>query len=83
MIIQYNYKVIKVDEYNKVMDIMYTPQEPSTLGEYLVSARLPRTGEPLENVVQMFAPIGMWQQEAYEFETVIEGSEGSISCVIE
>ena len=82
MDLQYNYKIIKVDEENKVMEIVYTPQEPSHLGEYTVGARLPYVGESLESVVQMYAPRGLWHQEVYDIDTVIEGSEGSLSCVI-
>ena len=82
MEVQYNYKVIKVDEDNKVMEIMYSPQEPSNLTEYVVGARLPFSGESLQNIVSMYAPIALWQQEAYEFDTVIEGSEGSLTCTV-
>lgn len=80
--VEYNYKIISVDEDNKVMEIKYTPQNPSTLNEYNVSARLPFVGEPLLAVIQRYAPLGLWQSELYEFDTVVEGTEGSISCEI-
>lgn len=82
MLVQYNYRIIRVDEGNKVMEIRYTPLEPSGLGEYTVGARLPYVGEPIESVVQMYAPVGVWQHEAYEFDTVSEGYEGSLTCTV-
>jgi hypothetical protein len=78
MKVEYNYKIVKVDQENKIMEILYTPLN-SNLTECLVGAKLPYVGESLESIVQSFAPLGTWAEQHYEYETVEEGVQGTMT----
>jgi hypothetical protein len=60
MSIEYSYEIIKVDEQNRCMEIVYTStgREPMHVG-----ARLPYQGESLDDVVSSFAPIWIWLEK--------------------
>lgn len=82
MQIEYNYKIVKVDEENKVMEVLYTPYQPDNLKEYLVGTRMPFSGESLDHLIQSYAPMGLWTESLLEYESVIEGTEGKLVAAI-
>lgn len=56
--ITYTYEIIAVDEAARSMEVVYTSE---THGVMHVGARLPFEGEPLEQVIVMFAPVQEWR----------------------
>ena len=58
MSITYTYTIISVDEVARCMEIMYEAVNHQTMH---IGARLPYEGETLEQVVQMYAPVALWE----------------------
>jgi hypothetical protein len=74
MNISYNYEIKRVDEEFKVMDVEYTSVGLSSV---TVSARLPFTGESVADVVDAFAPFGIWAMESATYDVPAVGVTGS------
>jgi len=75
MTVQYSYEVISVDEAARCMEVKYTSEGRQTLH---VGARLPFEGETLNDVIQMFAPIGYWEEQDRAVVAPDVGSIGSV-----
>lgn len=56
--ITYTYEIIAVDEAARCMEVVYTSADHGVMH---VGARLPFEGEPLEQVIAMFAPVQEWR----------------------
>ena len=76
MSINYTYKIINVDEQARCMEIVYDADGYST---YHIGARLPYEGEQLENVVRMYAPIGVWLESKKAVSAPPVGATGVIN----
>ena len=74
MNISYNYEIKRVDEEFKVMDVEYAS---AGLSSVTVSARLPFTGESVADVVDAFAPFGVWAMESATYDVPSVGVSGS------
>ena len=57
MKIKYTYNVLRVDVLSKVMEVKYESPEHGAMHVY---ARLPYENEPLESVIDQYAPINYW-----------------------
>jgi hypothetical protein len=57
MSITYTYKIIKVDEAARCMEVVYSAEGHQTMH---IGTRLPFEGEALEDVVKAFAPVPLW-----------------------
>jgi hypothetical protein len=66
MIIQvkYTYKIIKVCNDTKTMDILYSSNE---YGDLVVSGRLPYFNEALEDIVYMYNPSIYWTEKQKKY----------------
>lgn len=82
MIIKYNYRIMKVDEETKTMEVLYTPHRSDILKEYLVGAKLPHENQTLDDVIRSYAPLGLWQEDAFQYQYVDEGIEGEMAVII-
>jgi len=78
MNISYSYEIKRVDVEFKVMDVEYASDGLSTV---TVSARLPFTGENVADVVDAFAPFGIWAMESATYDAPIVGTSGSKAAV--
>lgn len=58
MSITYTYTIASVDENARCMEIIYESEGHQTMR---VGARLPFEGESLENVVQAYSPLSIWE----------------------
>lgn len=75
MDVQYTYRILRVDNQAKTMEVKYdSPQ----FGVLHVFTRLPNLGEPLENVITQYAPISYWLDQIKETDTVEVDTYGSI-----
>jgi hypothetical protein len=61
MNITYTYKIIKVDEAARCMEVVYSANGHQTMH---IGARLPYEGESLEAVIKMYAPVPFWVELA-------------------
>jgi len=75
MSITYNYKIIKVDEEARVMEVVYSAEGHQTMH---IGARLPFVGESLESVIDTFAPVPLWLQLSTPVVVPQVGLSGSI-----
>jgi hypothetical protein len=76
MIIQYTYRILRVDEQAKTMEVKYdSPQ----FGVLHVFTRMPNKGEPLENVIRQYAPIEYWKEQIAEVDSVEVDTYGAIN----
>ena len=72
MTIAYTYEIIRVDEAARCMDIRY--DSPGRVSQY-IGARLPYTGETVDQIAAMYSPAAYWHsQEA----TIIVPTQGTI-----
>jgi hypothetical protein len=69
--IPYNYEIISVDEASRVMEVVYTSEGRQTMH---IGARLPYVGESLEAVINMFAPVNYWREQAAQVVVPALGS---------
>lgn len=75
MIIQYAYRILRVDSQAKTMEVVYdSPQ----FGVLHVFTRMPGKGEPLENVIRQYAPIEYWREQIAEVDDVEVDTYGAI-----
>jgi len=75
MIIQYAYRILRVDAQAKTMEVKYdSPQ----FGVLHVFTRMPERAEPLENVIRQYAPIEYWREQTIEVDNVEVDTYGAI-----
>ena len=72
---RYSYRIVRVDEKLKTMVIEYT--HPSH-GAIKVGARLPLSGESLEELVKRYSPKSHWESLEKEFYAPKEGTSGEV-----
>lgn len=61
------------------MEIVYRADGHQTM---TISGRLPRKGEPLEDVVKEFEPVAFWEEQAAEFNLPEVGATGFVGTEI-
>jgi hypothetical protein len=76
MNIQYTYKVVKVDEAARCMEVVYSAEGHQTLH---IGARLPYVGETLEAVIAMYAPVAYWEEQQRQVVLPAVGVSGTVS----
>lgn len=76
--ITYTYEIIAVDEAARSMEVVYTSE---THGVMHVGARLPFEGEPLEQVIVMFAPVQEWRLRELAVTVPEVGTSGQLTDV--
>jgi hypothetical protein len=76
MSIQYTYEIVRVDEAARCMEVVYTAEGHQTMR---IGARLPFVGETLESVIEGFAPVGHWEQQAMSVVVPEVGTTGTIA----
>lgn len=78
MSITYTYEIIAVDEAARCMEVVYSAEGHQTMH---VGARLPYQGESLEAVIEMFAPVAYWLEQAMPVAVPQVGASGVVSPV--
>jgi len=76
MSIPYTYKIIKVDESARCMEVVYTSDDHQTMH---ISARLPYEGETLEEVIAMFSPVALWEERQRRVMLPAVGATGTVA----
>lgn len=76
MSISYAYKVIKVDEAARCMEVVYSAEGYKTMH---IGARLPYEGETLEAVIAAFAPVALWEETQKQVLVPAVGTSGVIA----
>lgn len=76
MSITYTYQIISVDEAARCMEIIYSADGHPTQH---IGARLPYEGEPLEFIIQMYAPIRYWEELKEKVVCPPVGATGTIT----
>lgn len=69
----YSYKVIRVDQDAKCMDVEFTAEG---IDPIVVGVRLPMLNEDVDSVIQSFAPHSVWSPQVIEYAEVIVGKSG-------
>lgn len=75
MSISYKYTITNVDEAARCMEVVYEANGYQTMH---IGARLPFEGEPLEAIVEMYAPVSYWEQSSKPVATVQAGFSGVV-----
>lgn len=75
MSITYTYEIIAVDEAARCMEVVYSAEGHQTMH---IGARLPFEGEPLEAVVEMYAPVALWLEQEKAVQVPQVGARGTI-----
>jgi hypothetical protein len=75
MSIQYTYEIVKVDEAARCMEVVYSATGHQTMH---IGARLPFVGESLKAVIEMFAPVAYWEQQAMPVMLPEIGATGTV-----
>lgn len=75
MSISYKYTIANVDEAARCMEVIY---EADGYQKMHIGARLPFEGEPLEEVVRMYAPVSYWEQSNKPVAAVQVGLSGDL-----
>lgn len=75
MSIVYTFEIVAVDEAARCMEVVYNADGHAT---HHVGARLPYKGESLAAVINMYAPIGHWQEHVREISVPDVGTTGEI-----
>ena len=76
MAISYNYEIVAKNDTS--MEIVYTADGYPTQH---IGARLPREGEDLEAIVEMYSPVALWEEETAVRQDVTIGTTGTIEAV--
>lgn len=74
MSIPYTFEIIAVNEAARCMEVVYRADGHQTMH---MGARLPFEGESLEAVIQMYAPIAYWEEQARAVVVPVVGTTGS------
>jgi hypothetical protein len=80
MSIKYLYTITAVDKAARCMEIIYTAQGHQTMH---IGARLPFEGEPLEQVVRMYAPVRYWEEQQLAVVAPEVGATGVLEPIPE
>lgn len=75
MSIEYTYEIVAVDQEARCMEVVYTSPGHQTMH---IGARLPYAGETLEAVVQMYAPVAYWMEQAAQVQSIAVGASGKV-----
>jgi hypothetical protein len=75
MSVEYTYEIVRVDQPARCMEIVY--QSPGRQPLH-ISARLPFTGETLESIVSMYAPVAYWIEQDKSVQAVELGVSGTL-----
>ena len=75
MSINFTYKIVRVDEENRCMDIVY---EADGYPTQYIGARLPYEDEEIETVIRMYAPVPYWLETQRVFSVPEVGISGII-----
>lgn len=73
MSISYKYTITNVDEAARCMEIIYEADGYQTMH---IGARLPFEDEPLEAIIDMYAPVSYWEQSIKPVAAVQLGFSG-------
>lgn len=73
----YSYKVVRVDQDAKCMDVEFTAEGFDPI---VVGVRLPTVGENVDLVIQSFAPHSVWNPQVIEYASVSVGASGSYTA---
>jgi hypothetical protein len=76
MSIAYTYKIIKVDEAARCMEVVYSAEGKSPVH---VGVRIPAVGESFDEAIKAFAPIGVWADAETVVQKVSVGAAGEIN----
>lgn len=76
MSVTYTYEIISVDQAARCMEVVYSSDGNPTMH---IGARLPYEGEPLEAVIEMYAPVRYWEELKTPTVVVNVGQSGTIS----
>lgn len=76
MSIEYTYKVVRVDEAARCMEVVYSAVGHQTLH---IGTRLPYVGETLEAVVGLFAPLAYWEEQQLQVLPPPVGASGTVA----
>lgn len=74
--ITYTYQIINVNPASKSMEIVYESPGRQTMH---IGARMPYTGESLESIVRMYAPVAYWHEQELAVEPVTDGTSGTVA----
>jgi len=77
--IEFNYQILDVNKAANAMLVKYTADGYQ---EYTIGTRMPYVGEPLENVINQYAPIPQWRESMMEVADVQVGTTGTITPVV-
>lgn len=75
---EYNYKIVKSDIANNVMEIEFSAVGYETL---MVGMPLPVEGQHHEDIIKSYAPIQYWENSTKVVVDVSVGSSGTLSTV--
>lgn len=76
MSIEYTYQIVNVDEPSRCMEVVYSAHGQQTMH---IGARLPFEGEHLEDIIRMFAPVPIWEEQAKAVVVPTIGLSGVIT----
>lgn len=80
MNITYSYEITAVNQAARCMEIVYSAEGHQTLH---IGARLPYEGEPLEQVVRMYAPVRYWEEQQLAVVVPEVGASGVLEPIPE
>lgn len=80
MSIEYTYKIVRVDEAARCMEIVYSSPGHQTMH---IGARLPYKGETLEAVIDMYSPVAYWEEQKLQVLLPAVGTTGVVSPMVE
>lgn len=80
MNITYTYQITAVDQAARCMEIVYSSEGHQTMH---IGARLPFEGEPLEQVVRMYAPVRYWEEQQLAVVAPEVGATGVLEPIPE
>jgi hypothetical protein len=75
MSIQYTYTIVKVDAEARCMEVVYSAAGHQTMH---IGARLPYSGETLEDIISMYAPVAYWEEQKRQVVVPDVGLTGTI-----
>jgi hypothetical protein len=67
MNIIYTYKILKIDEENKTMEVQYDHEE---FGSIHTFTRIPYEDETLEMVISMYSPVAFWLEKTKKRQNI-------------
>lgn len=77
--IEFKYEVLDVNKAANAMLVKYTADGYQ---DYTIGTRMPYVGEPLESVINQYAPIPQWRESKMELADVQVGATGTIAPIV-